>query len=198
MKNIAVFASGQGSNAKALLTKEKELQNSRIQVLLTDRKKAGVIQVARDFDKEIIVIPKARFSRSEHEQLILSALAPYKIDWVLLAGYMRLLSPQFIQHFYDKSLRQSRIINIHPSLLPLHKGINAYEKAYQQEPHESGITVHFVDDGMDTGKIIKQAKFQFQHPVSFTEFKNTGLQLEHQLYPQVLQEIDQNGLQDEI
>lgn len=190
MIKVAIFASGNGSNAQALLEKETMLNNVSVELIITDNPQARVIDIAKKFNKSYFIYPKKNINKTEHERLILTTLQNFKIEWILLAGYMRLLSPEFIQAFYCPKLKQSKILNIHPSLLPLHPGLNAYEKTFEQTPNKAGVTIHFVDSGMDTGKILVQQGFE-NNSKNFENFKRRGLQLEHHLYTKVLSQLDQ-------
>lgn len=190
MINIAILASGTGSNAKMLLEQEKFLSHIQIELIITDKSNAGVINIARHYNKKVIVVEKGILNKQKHENLIMNHLTKHNIDWIFLAGYMRILSTSFIKYFWSESLNQSKIINIHPSLLPAFKGLNAYEQAYQSADDYSGITVHFVDTGVDTGKIIKQEKFRRLQNDSLDTFKARGLELEHKIYPAVLEMLD--------
>lgn len=188
MIKAALLASGQGSNAKALLEKETTLDDVSIELVITDNPHAGVIDIANKFNKPCFIYPRGNSSKNQHETLILETLHNFEIDWVLLAGYMRLLSKDFIKSFYCPNLQQSKILNIHPSLLPLHPGLNAYEKTFKHTPKQAGVTIHYVDSGMDTGKILIQEKFESLSE-NFEEFKQEGLKLEHRLYTKVLSQL---------
>ncbi len=190
MINTAIFASGNGSNACKLLEHEHQLNNIRFSLIFTDNPNAGVIKVAQKFNKPIVVIEKKYYSKAEHERIILDYMKDFKITWILLAGYMRILSPHFIDFFHDTSLNQSRIINIHPSKLPKFKGKNAYEQAFNSLENESGITIHFVDKGVDTGKLLLQESFEKYEEDDLNSFKTRGLKVEHALYPKFLTILD--------
>lgn len=190
--NIAIFASGAGSNASKLIEKASELNNITIATLITDQEDAGIINYCQSTGQTYQVISKKNLSREEHEYQIIKALRPLKIDLILLAGYMRLLSKEFIHLFSHPQEKHSRIINIHPSLLPKYPGLSAYEQAFTHESTFSGITIHYVDTGMDTGEIILQNKF-YKHPQdSLVDFKSRGLKLEHQMYPYLLEVMANN------
>lgn len=189
MIRVAIMASGTGTNAKALLQAESEQSDVSIELVITDKSDAGVREIAKSFSKPCEVIEKKEATKTEHEARIKKTLQNYNIDWIFLAGYMRILSPDFIDSYYDSNIQQSRIINIHPSLLPHFKGLNAYERAYEERSEYIGISIHFVDGGMDTGKIILQERFQLNPMESFNEFKKQGLALEHKLYPYVLKNL---------
>ncbi len=190
MTNIAILASGRGSNAKALIEKAKEFNNLNIALIVTDNKDAGVIEHAKNHQIDFAIIEKLSLSKAEHEQKILETLLSHNIQWIFLAGYMKLLSPDFIKVFYDAEFKQSRIINIHPAYLPEFTGLKAYERAFAADQDYSGITVHFVDAGMDTGPIIVQEKFEKRKDDTLEKFKKRGLNLEHKLYPKVLENLN--------
>ena len=186
MKNIAILASGKGTNAQKLLEQEKSLSCLETAVIITDQASAGVIDIAQEYNKPCIVIPRINMTKAEHEKKILHLLDFYKIDWIFLAGYMRLLSANFVNHYYDSELSHARIINIHPSLLPKYKGLDAYEQAFASSDDISGITVHFVDEGVDSGAIILQRTFKKDNRDSLDIFKQRGQVIEHKIYPEVL------------
>lgn len=192
MINIAILASGTGTNARELLTKANSLPHINISLVITDTEGAGVIDIAKSFSKKAFLIPAKGLSKSEHEAFILKKLTHYKIDWIFLAGYMRILSSDFLNSFYDSKLKQNRVINIHPSLLPLFKGLNAYKQAFNSTEDKSGVTIHFVDSEIDTGKIIFQESFQKNK--NFENFLSTGMSLEHKLYPKVLELLNTHAL----
>ena len=187
MKKIALFASGSGSNALKLIQIKDELKNCELVKVITDKENAGIISKCRDMNFPLEIIPK-NSTKLDHEQKILSSLKKDNIDWILLAGYMRILSSDFIQDFYDKDLNQSRIINIHPSLLPKYQGLHAFERCFESNDEEGGITLHFVDAGVDTGKIITQEKFKKQGTLE--AFIQAGQKIEHKIYPAFLKRLD--------
>lgn len=197
MINVAIFASGNGQNAENLILKAKELSKINILFVLTDNKNAKVIERAKNLDVPVKVIPFKKISnikyanRHNHENQIIEAIKSYNIDWIFLAGYMRILSSSFIKYFTKDSDKNSRIINIHPSLLPYFPGKNAKEMAYSANIRESGVTVHFVDEGVDTGKIIDQMSFSVDKNESFKSFCEKGTHIENILYPRVLQTLNE-------
>lgn len=194
------MASGRGSNAKALMEKAGELSGIEIKCLISDNVDAPVLNLASQFsvesfcfpvNKEIKNIPARKLAQEEQ---ILTVMKEKKIDWVLLAGYMRLLSAEFLAYFYDPKLKLNRVINIHPSLLPKFKGANGYEQAFAAGEEVSGVTVHYVVPEMDSGPIILQAEFSKIAGETFETFKQRGLALEHQVYPRVLAQLAEGSL----
>lgn len=187
----AIFASGTGSNALNLLDFLKGKNLFDPVLLISDQKEAKILTHANDYpDCEFIFFdPKNVSSKKEYELGLVQFLNSRSIDWAFLAGFMRLLGPSFLHYFYDPSLGRNRVVNIHPSLLPRHPGLDAYEKSFEDSYPEGGVTVHFVDEGMDSGEIILQESFAKIKGESLAHFKTRGLKLEHDLYPRALEKI---------
>lgn len=194
---IALFASGQGSNVEAILEaiRARRLDADPI-CIVTNQPNAGVIQVAKRFSVPCYIIPSTGLTREAHEEKIIQVVSPLQPDYVVLAGYMRLFTEKFIYAFNSPGCL--RIINIHPALLPDFKGADGYGDVFKAGVKTSGITVHFVDEGMDTGPIIAQAYFERHDDDTLETFKARGLEVEHALYPKVLQDISQGLIQTEI
>ena len=152
MKNLGILLSGRGSNFEAIAKNAAagKIPNARLAVVISNRPDAGGIEVARRMGLEALVIPSKGKPREEHDREVVAALQQYKVDLVCLAGYMRLLSPWFVQQF------PRRILNIHPSLLPAFPGLEAQEQAFAYGVRVSGCTVHFVDEELDHGPIVVQ------------------------------------------
>jgi phosphoribosylglycinamide formyltransferase 1 len=156
MKNIGILLSGRGSNFEAIAKNvaSGKIPDARIAVAISNRSDAGGLEIARQMDMETLVIPSKGKEREAHDREIVAALQKYKVDLVCLAGYMRLLSPWFVQQF------PRRILNIHPALLPAFPGLEAQEQAFAYGVKVSGCTVHFVDEELDHGPIIVQKVVQ--------------------------------------
>ncbi len=152
MKRIAVFASGNGTNFQSLIDAQKNnLLAGRINLLVSDKPKAYVN--TRAIIEEIPIFsfePKKYTDKEAYESDIVEILQEMKIDYIVLAGYMKLIGPILLRAY------NNRIINLHPSLLPSFRGKDAIEQAINYGTKFTGVTVHFVDEGMDTGPIIKQ------------------------------------------
>lgn len=191
---LAILVSGRGSNLKAILSQiqEKGL-DATVEVVISNEPEAPALQIARDFSVPAMAVPSAGISRSGHEQALLSGLSHYTIDYVVLAGYMRILSVQFLSHF-KHHLGFYRVINIHPSLLPAFPGKSAYEDAFAYGVKLSGITIHLVDEKVDHGLILAQEAFPRLAEDTLEAFKARGLAVEHKLYPKVLQQIADNQI----
>lgn len=195
----AVFASGSGTNAENLIRHAQENPNFEIPVVICDKPKATVIDRCKALNTKCLVIPYAG-SKTEHEKEILNALADYDIDWIFLAGYMRILQQDFLDIFFDAELGTSRIVNIHPSRLPEFPGINAYQRAFDAGVETSGVTVHFVDGGVDSGPIILQKTFPRKTNDTLESFTQRGFALEYKTYIEaidiLLQKISQPAYQE--
>jgi phosphoribosylglycinamide formyltransferase-1 len=152
MKNLGILLSGRGSNFEAIAKNVAagRIPGARIAVVISNQPDAGGIVTARRLGINALVIPSKRKQREEHDREVVSALQSHRVDLVCLAGYMRLLSPWFVQQF------PRRILNIHPSLLPAFPGLEAQEQAFAYGVKVSGCTVHFVDEELDHGPIIVQ------------------------------------------
>lgn len=184
----AVFASGNGSNAENII---RFAQNNpgeiSIPLVICDQPEAGVIDRAKKLGVPCFVVPGTRATRDEQEKKILDILAAHGVTWVFLAGYMRILSASFLAHF------PQRVVNIHPSLLPEFPGKDSYRRAYDAGVKASGVTLHFVDEGVDTGPVIAQRKFERVPGESFEDFRARGLALEYEVYTVFLKELCHGG-----
>jgi len=152
MKSLGILLSGRGSNFVAIADSidAGRIANARIALVISNRQDAAAIEVARRRGFEALVIPSQGKPRPQQEREVVAALNQHRVDLVCLAGYMRLLSPWFVQQF------PRRILNIHPSLLPAFPGLEAQEQAFAYGVKISGCTVHFVDEELDHGPIIVQ------------------------------------------
>ncbi len=183
MLKLGVIASGNGSNLQAIIDaiENKEL-DAKIEVLITDNPDAYSIKRAKEHSIPIELIELKDFpTRISFDEKIISTLKSYSVDLVVLAGYMRLLKSQkwFLEF-------PSRIINIHPALLPSFPGSHAQKDTFEYGVKISGCTVHFVDEGIDTGPIIAQCSVDISDCNSEKEVKKKILVQEHQLYKSVI------------
>ena len=184
MKRIAIFASGSGSNFEAIVKAygRGEL-NAEPALCVCDRPGAGVTERARRLNIPVIVAsPKDFGSKAEYETFLAEKLHELDIDLICLAGYMRLIGPTLLEQFPD------RIINIHPSLLPSFKGAHGIRDAFEYGVKVFGVTIHFVDESLDGGKIIAQSAF----PYSGTDLAELECKIhavEHELYPKTINQV---------
>jgi phosphoribosylglycinamide formyltransferase-1 len=153
MKNLGILLSGRGSNFVAIADSidAGRIPDARIAVVISNQTDAPGIASARARGLNALVIPSKRRTREDHDGEVAVRLKQSAVDLVCLAGYMRLLSPGFVQQF------PQRILNIHPSLLPAFPGLEAQEQAFAYGVKVSGCTVHFVDEELDHGPIIVQS-----------------------------------------
>lgn len=152
MKSLGILLSGRGSNFVAIADSidAGRIPGARIAVVISNKADSPGIATARSRGLKALVIPSKGRAREEHDREVVAALKAESVDLVCLAGYMRLLSPWFVQQFPHK------ILNIHPSLLPAFPGLEAQEQAFAYGVKVSGCTVHFVDEDLDHGAIIVQ------------------------------------------
>lgn len=182
MKNIAVFASGNGSNFQAIADAVKKGRlKACLKSLVCDNPKAYVLQRARLLRIETLLIERNDYAtKKEFEEVIIKKLRAQKIDLVVLAGFMRILSPYFVKRYKNK------IINIHPALLPSFKGAHAIKDAFDYGVKLTGVTVHFVDEKMDHGPIILQEAVEVTEKDTLASLEGKIHKLEHKAYPQAL------------
>lgn len=180
-RKIAIFASGTGSNFEALANHIiNNRDDARVVCLVCDKKNAPVIDKAKKLNIDTLVISIKDYEDKEaYESEILKYLEYKNIDLILLAGYLKIIGDTLLNKYVN------RIINIHPSLLPKYPGLNAMKRSYDDKS-EMGVTVHYVDSGLDTGKIIKQKKLEVDRNLKFDVVENKMHELEHRLYIEVL------------
>lgn len=183
---IAILASGSGSNAEAIMNWAKNSKQTEVVCVISNKKTAYVLKRAELKNVPGLYVPKRKNeSAVDYDEKLLERLSFFNPDLVILAGYMKILTPHFLDFF------RNRVINIHPSLLPAFPGLDGYGEAYKAQVQTSGCTVHYVDEGVDTGAIIAQKSFDLIPGESFEEFKARGLKIENQFYPEVLETIIQ-------
>lgn len=179
---VVVMISGRGSNLSALISASMAPDYPcRIIGVLSDNPGAAGLDLAREYDIETGAFAAADYAgRADHEQAILSRLEQINPDIVCLAGYMRLLSAEFVNRW------QGRMINIHPSLLPSFPGLDTHKRALAHQVLVHGCSVHFVTEGMDEGPLIAQAAVPVRPDDSEASLAERVLGAEHQLYPAAL------------
>jgi phosphoribosylglycinamide formyltransferase-1 len=152
LQRLGILLSGRGSNflAIAAAIRAERLPGAEIAVVLSNLSDAAGLEAARELGLPAIAIPSAGRKRAEHDAEMVAALRQHRVDLVCLAGYMRILSPEFVRAF------PNRILNIHPALLPAFPGLDAQQQALEYGAKVAGCTVHFVDEAMDHGAIILQ------------------------------------------
>jgi len=181
-KRIAILISGRGSNMLALsdAVREGRIPEAEVALVISDKAGARGLELAKERDIETLAIERRGRNRDEHEREIIASLRERQVDLVCLAGYMRLLSPCFIEAF------RGRILNIHPSLLPAFPGLDAQRQALEHGVKVSGCTVHFVDETLDAGPIIAQRAVPVVDGDTVESLSARILEQEHQLYPEAI------------
>jgi phosphoribosylglycinamide formyltransferase 1 len=182
MKRIAVFTSGFGSNLQALIDFSKnDNLSGEIVLVFSNKSSAFALQRARSNGiKAVFLDPEQFKTRVEFDERIAGILEEEKIDLVVLAGYMLLISQNFLAKF------KNRIINIHPALLPSFKGTHGIKDAFDYGVKVTGVTVHFVDEGLDNGPIIMQQAVEVSEDDSAETLEEKIHAAEHKLYPQAV------------
>jgi len=189
---VIVFASGRGSNARAIFdTALDHPALINVVAVICNNPRAQVVNISASYGIPCHVIPVHRQStlestRVEHESRIHRVLELYSWSYICLAGYMRIFTSDFVNRYPHPMFPVSRILNIHPSLLPAFKGCKGYEEAFQYGVEVSGVTVHFVSAEVDSGAILAQRAFVRLFDDGLTEFSARGLAIEHSLYSEVL------------
>jgi len=181
-RNIAIFASGRGTNFAAIVrAKRKGIIKANLSLLVCDNPKAGVLSKAKRAGVKILLVERENFPcKKDFENQILQNLKKEKIDLIVLAGFMRILSPDFVRKYKE------RIINIHPALLPSFKGTEAIKDAFDYGVKVTGVTVHFVDEKMDHGPIILQETVKIKEDDTLESLEEKIHKSEHRIYPQAI------------
>jgi len=190
-KRIAVFASGFGSNLQALIDyNNKHGLNGDIVLVFSNNKDAFALERAKKNKIKAVFMDPARYSsREQYDSEIIEMLEEEKIDLVVLAGYMFLLSQEFVHRFKNK------ILNIHPALLPSFKGTHGIKDAYRYGVKVTGVTVHFVDEGLDSGPIILQEAVDIDPDDSVEELEEKIHKVEHKIYPEAVKYFCEDRLE---
>jgi phosphoribosylglycinamide formyltransferase-1 len=185
MINIAIFASGSGTNAERLFEHFAQHPRGRVAVVLTNNPRAGVIARAERFGIPVVIFTKQELVSAD---TVLSHLAQHSVDLIVLAGFLLMIPPKLIQAYHD------RIVNIHPALLPAYGGAGMYgrhvhEAVVAARETETGISIHYVNEHYDEGQIIRQERCTILPSDRPEDVADRVLRLEHQHYPEVVAEI---------
>jgi len=179
---LGILISGRGSNMIALAdaVRDEKIPNAEVAVVISDKASAAGLLKAGERGIETLVIERRGRPRAEHDREMVTELKARRVDLVCLAGYMRLLSSEFLAAF------PRRILNIHPSLLPLFPGLDAQQQAIDHGATVSGCTVHFVDETLDGGPVIAQREVPVHENDTAESLSERILVHEHQLYPEAV------------
>lgn len=183
--NLAIFASGNGSNFEAIVNGVNNgvINNVNVKILIVDHQDAYVIERAKRLNiKYKVVLLKDFSSKEEYEKHILEILKEEGINYIALAGYMKIITPVLLSAF------PNRIINIHPALLPSFKGAHGIQDAFNYGCKVFGVTIHYVSSELDGGQIIAQRAFEY-YGSDIEEIERKIHEIEHELYPEVINRI---------
>ena len=190
MANIAIFASGSGTNYEALTEKFQGSTKHFVKLLICDKEGAFVIERAKKLGTPVEMINYKTNTKPEVEARILELLARYEIDIVFLAGFMRILSDDFIHRITIP------FINLHPSLLPKYRGAHAIERAFESDDDEIGMSIHYVTEELDGGEVILQKAVKLRREAGLEAVEADVHALEHEYYPivaaQLCDELDKS------
>ena len=182
--NIIVFISGNGSNLQAIIDSAKNGLNVKIQAVISNKEDAYGICRAKKNDIPAHIVSSKKFTDGvSFENSLSNVMEGYPFDLIVLAGFMKRLSPHFVCKY------QSKIINIHPSLLPKYPGLNTHKRVLENNEKEHGSTVHFVTEELDGGPVIAQEKVQVSDYDNEESLRKKVQMVEHILYPKVLQKL---------
>lgn len=189
--NIGILVSGRGSNMVNILEHIKAGDiKGEVKVVISNKASAPALIKAKEFNVDTkVILPKEYETKVDYDKEVVKTLKSYDVELVVLAGYMKLITPYFVNEFKNK------IINIHPALLPSFKGLDAQKQALDYGVRYSGCTVHFVDEGMDTGKIILQRVVPVLPDDTEETLSDRILEQEHKLYPYVIKLICENKVE---
>ena len=185
MISLGVLVSGGGTNLQAILDAiEKEKLDARVRVVVSNKAGAGGLErAARASVPSVVVDHKAHASREAFDHAVVDTLRAHGVEWVVLAGFMRIVTPVLLSAF------PMRVVNIHPALLPSFPGVDAQRQAFEHGVRVTGCTVHLVDSGTDTGPILAQRAVPVLEGDDVESLKARILVAEHALLPEVLQWI---------
>lgn len=193
MKSIVVLISGSGSNLQAILDAcSAGFIPGRVTAVVSNKAKAYGLERAKMADAKAIVLDhKAYADRAAYDRDLIATIDQHQPDLVVLAGFMRILTPEFVQHY------QGRLLNIHPSLLPKYQGLNTHQRAIDAGDTEHGCSVHFVTAELDGGPVILQAKVPVFPEDDAEAVAQRVHEQEHRIYPLVVRWFCQNRLQQQ-
>ena len=183
-KNTCVFISGKGTNLKNLILKSRDYNFPiNIKLVVCNNKKAEGIKLAKINSIPLLLV---NTNKRNFENLIIKFLKKYKISFICLAGYMKIISKNFLKNF------RKDIVNIHPSLLPKFKGLNTFKRVLKSDEKKTGCTVHFVNEKLDGGKIIVRKSFSINKKDTELLIKNKTQKLEYIAFPEAIVKIFRN------
>lgn len=185
MTTLVLFASGNGSNVEAIIRAVNSGQlKAKLGGVVCDVPDAPVIEKAKAHGLPVCVVQRHKFTSAQAmDETILAQCQAWQADWLILAGYMRIMREPLLKAY------ARRILNIHPSLLPKYRGLDAIGQALAAHETTLGVSVHFVDAGLDTGEVIAQVPFTIEPGQTRASIEATLHAIEHRLYPVVIQRL---------
>ncbi len=187
MKRLAILLSGRGSNFEAIADSIQQGRlPARIEVVVSNLSSAAGLERARRRGLKTLILPSRGVAREDYDRSLVYELKRHRVDLICLAGFMRILSPLFVRSF------PNRILNIHPSLLPAFPGLRPQRQALEYGVRFSGCTVHFVDEGVDSGPILLQAAVPVLESDDEESLAARILAEEHRLYPRAIEMLVRN------
>ncbi len=186
-KTLAILISGNGSNLQSIID---TLGADRISVVISNNPYAnGLIRAQKHNIKTLVINHRDYDSREEFDRTLYNILQYFKPNLIVLAGFMRILGAAFVQKY------ENRILNIHPSLLPKYKGTNTHQRVLDNNETEHGVSIHIVTPELDDGPILMQGRYAVEDGDTAEDLRKRGLELEHQMYPRIIQLIEEGELQ---
>ncbi|MEG2544549.1 MAG: phosphoribosylglycinamide formyltransferase [Longicatena sp.] len=186
MVNIAIFASGNGSNFENLVNhmNDKSIPNAQCAILIVDKEKAFAIERAKKLHIPYVYVnPKAYVNKEAYESEIEKILKEKQVELIVLAGYMRFIGKVLLEAF------PNRIINLHPAYLPAFPGAHSILDAFSAKASYTGVSVHYVDEGVDSGEIIRQEKISIDPNESLETLEEHIHAMEYKLFPEVVYQV---------
>ncbi len=188
--SLAILLSGNGSNFQAIVDSiDKGQLKAAIKIVISNNKNAfGLKRAKKNNIKNLCIDHKNFVDRESYDQRLIEIIEQEKVDFIVLAGFMRILGSNFVRNFPNK------IINIHPSLLPKYPGLNTHKKVLENKDKEHGVTVHLVDEGLDSGPIICFMKINVEDEEKENDLENKIHKIEHYIYPKILSEFQEGKI----
>ena len=188
--SLAILLSGNGTNFQAIVDSIDNGQlKAVIKVVISNNKDAFGLKRARNHNIKNLCIDHKDFAdRESYDQKLMETIEQENVDFIVLAGFMRILGSDFVKNFPNK------IINIHPSLLPKYPGLNTHKKVLENKDKEHGVTIHLVDEGLDSGPIIGFIKILVEDDEKENNLENKIHKIEHFIYPKILSEFQEGRI----
>ncbi len=185
-KRIAILISGRGSNMETIVRNALDgslRECCQVVLVLANRREAAGLEIARSLGIETAVVESRGRKRRAFDRELVATLGPYRPDYLVLAGFMRVLTSEIIDPY------RNRIINIHPADTALYQGAHGYEWAFEQGLQTTKISVHYIDEGVDTGPVIAQREVDLRGAETIEEVEQRGLKVEHRFFSEVLKTL---------